>query len=303
MSQTHPPVINAVVLGGNGAMGSLFCAMLAGERIVTTAIDVSPNPSARRHDVEYVSADVRALSAEARRALAGADWVIAALPEAVLLESWESIIGALKADALFVDTLSVKLLLMNAMADRLPARIEVVSINPMFAPSLGFKGQSVAVIEVRRAGHADHFLRLLQKWGAGLQTLSAEQHDRYAALLQSATHAAILAFGLALHRLNYDMEAVLPIMTPPHRAMLSLLARILSASPEVYWDIQSQNPYASEARQALGAGLRDLSRTIDDGDLAGFHRLQDELRGLYGTDRLEEFSRLSARILKSRDVE
>lgn len=301
MSQAHPPMINAVVLGGNGAMGSLFCAMFAGERIVVTAIDVAPVPAARRHDVEFVSADARALSEEARRALAGADWVIAALPETVLLESWEAIVGLLKPGALFVDTLSVKLPLMNAMAGRLPSGIEVVSINPMFAPSLGFKGQCVAVIEVRRAGHAEHFLRLLQKWGASLQFLSAERHDRYAAMLQSATHAAILAFGLALQRLQYDVEAVLPIMTPPHRAMLSLLARILSASPEVYWDIQSQNPYAAEARQALADGLRALTEAVDGGDQARFRRLLTDLQGMFGPERLAEFNQQCARMFKPDD--
>lgn len=297
MSRARAPVINAVILGGNGAIGSLFCSMLAGERIAATAIDVSPAPTAGRQDIGYVSADVRAMSAEARRALAAADWVIAALPEAVLLETWETILGNLKQDALFVDTLSVKLPFMNAVAGRLPARIEVVSINPMFAPALGFEGQSVAVVEVRRAGHADHFLELLQKWGASLQMLSAEQHDRYAALLQTVTHAAILAFGLALRRLDYDLETVLPVMTPPHRAMLALLARILSASPEVYWDIQVQNPCAPEARQALESGLQELSRLIDGGDQRGFLRLLDELRDLFGAKQLDNFNRHSTSML------
>jgi prephenate dehydrogenase len=297
MSRARAPVINAVILGGNGAIGSLFCSMLAGERIAATAIDVSPAPTAGRQDIGYVSADVRAMSAEARRALAAADWVIAALPEAVLLETWETILGNLKQDALFVDTLSVKLPFMNAVAGRLPARIEVVSINPMFAPALGFQGQSVAVVEVRRAGHADHFLELLQKWGASLQMLSAEQHDRYAALLQTVTHAAILAFGLALRRLDYDLETVLPVMTPPHRAMLALLARILSASPEVYWDIQVQNPCAPEARQALESGLQELSRLIDGGDQRGFLRLLDELRDLFGAKQLDNFNRHSTSML------
>jgi prephenate dehydrogenase len=127
--------------------------------------------------------------------------------------------------------------------------------------------------------------------------LSAEQHDRYAALLQTVTHAAILAFGLALRRLDYDLETVLPVMTPPHRALLALLARILSASPEVYWDIQVQNPCAPEARQALESGLQELSRLIDGGDQRGFLRLLDELRDLFGAKQLDNFNRHSTSML------
>jgi prephenate dehydrogenase len=301
MSLVRPTAINAVILGGNGAIGALLCERFAGERIDTTAIDVVPVPPMRHHNVGFVSADVRDLPAEAHHALAEADWVVAALPETVLLETWESIVGLLKPGALFVDTLSVKLPLISAMTGCVPPSVEMISINPMFAPSLGFKGQSVAVVEVRRAAHADHFLRLLREWGASLQYLSAEWHDRYAAVLQSATHAAILAFGLALHRLQYDAEAVLPIMTPPHRAMLSLLARILNASPEVYWDIQAQNPYAPEARQALVDGLRVLTEAVEGGDQARFRRLLADLQGMFGPERLAEFNRNCARMFKLDD--
>lgn len=292
------PAIKAVILGGNGAMGALFCASFAGAGIAVTAVDLAPAPAARQADTAYIAADVRALPEDAGRALAAADWVVAALPEGVLLETWPDIVALLKPGTLFVDTLSVKLPLIDAMAGRLPASIEALSINPMFAPALGFAGQNVAVVELRRAGHADQFLGLLQQWGARLQRLDAAQHDRYAAMLQSATHAAILAFGLALRRLGYEPEGVQPIMTPPHRALLALLARMLKASPEVYWDIQAMNPYAGEARQALADGLHELTIAIEGGDPARFRHLLAGLQDLLGAERLAELNEHSARMLR-----
>ncbi|MBK8161616.1 MAG: prephenate dehydrogenase [Gammaproteobacteria bacterium] len=301
MNKPHLPAISAVVLGGNGALGSLFCAKFAGGGIATTSIDVAPAPSSRLRNVACIVSDVRTLSEEAKRVLSGADWVVAALPEGVLLETWQAIVSLMKQGALFADTLSVKLPLATAMAGRMPRTIEQLSINPMFAPSLDFVNQSVAVVEASRGVHADRFLRLMQQWGATLHMLSAEQHDRCAAALQTATHAAILAFGLAMRRLDYDVEAMLPVMTPPHRALLSLLARILSASPEVYWDIQTHNTFAADARQSLAEGLRELTAAIEGGDQDRFRRLLADLQAMLGKERLAELNEYSTRMFRCGD--
>ena len=295
MSPPSSPVIHAVVLGGNGAVGALFASVLAEAGVAVTAIDVF-TPAAQRPGVSFIRSDAADLSDEARRTVAAADWVVVALPEAVTLAAWESVTGLQPPDALFVDTLSVKLPLIGAMAGRINPSLEVISINPMFAPSLGFKGQSVAVVEVRRGRHAERFLQLLEDQGAALRFLDAELHDRYAPITQAATHAAILAFGLALRRLEYDLPAVRPIMPPPHRALLALLARVLSASPEVYRDIQSVNPHAPAARQALADGLRELEQVVESRDPVRFQRLFADLQEMFGGEARAEFARLCARM-------
>ncbi len=281
-------------------MGTLICRMLVADGIHVTAIDTATAPAARPEGVEYLRADAGSLTADAQGVLAAADWAIVTLPESVALSAWPSIVGHLRPGTLFVDTLSVKKPLIEAMSGRMPP-LEAVSINPMFAPSLGFRGQGVAVIELNPGRHAGAFLETLRAWGATLAVMSADDHDRYAALLQAGTHAAILAFGLSLQRLHHDLSAITPIMTPPHRAMLALVARIAHANPAVYWDIQSQNPYAAEARGALLSGITELSRLVDEGDEPGFHRLLAELRDLFGTERLEEFNRYCARMFEARD--
>lgn len=278
-------------------MGALFCRKFSDEGIRTTAIDVSAAPEIQQRGVNYLRSDVTNFTKDAQAALVKADWVIATLPESVLLDAWIHIVNAQKPGSLFVDTMSVKIPLLDAMANQIPP-IEQISINPMFSPSLGFHGQNVAVIEINRGQHADFFLAMLEAWGARLCFLTADEHDRHAAMLQSATHAAILAFAMSLQRFHYDLSAMLPIMTPPHRAMLALLARILSASPEVYWDIQSKNPYAGEAREALKTAIAELSRLVEGDDQAEFHRLLGSLKDLFGAEQLDGFSRYCAEMFK-----
>jgi len=69
---------------------------------------------------------------------------------------------------------------------------------------------------------------------------------------------------------------------PPHTALLSLLARIASGAPEVYWDVQAANPYAPAARRALSRGVSQLTDVVDDGTCAEFGDLLDRLCRVFG---------------------
>jgi len=296
------PITHAVVLGGNGAVGSLFCAQLAPILKTVTSIDIQSQANACAGNVQYIHSDVSSPNEEMLDVLANADLIILALPEELTFSIWPNLVTKLSPNSLVVDTLSIKNIFVNTVLDN-PPPDEYISINPMFAPSLGFAGQNVAVIEISAGLRAQAFLSLLKSWGCHLSFLSADEHDRYAAMLQAATHAAILAFGITLKKLNYDLSTALPIMPPPHRAMLAMLARILNASPEVYWDIQAGNSYAPEARQTLAIGIEELSMLFDGENREGFVELLNSMRALFGTKQLEDFNRHCVAMFKATHVE
>ncbi|MGD8854515.1 MAG: prephenate dehydrogenase/arogenate dehydrogenase family protein [Gammaproteobacteria bacterium] len=292
-------ISSAVVLGGNGAMGSLFCTQLARDIDHVTAIDSDTASPLRTDNVVSLYADACNLSGEAKAALADADLVIMALPEHVASSALGGITSSLRPKALLVDTLSVKTHIVKAIGDIRPSG-ESLSINPMFAPSLGFAGQSTAVIILDRGPLASRFLELMESWGCQLVFLTAEEHDRMTAMLQTITHAAILTFGMALHKLDYDLVAVEPLMPPPHRTMLALVARILNADPEVYWDIQSSNPFAAGARAALEDGVRELCQVVDRENRADFRHIVDTLHSLFGEESLQIFQEYCGRMFQLR---
>jgi len=159
---------------------------------------------------------------------------------------------------------------------------EALSLNPMFAPSLGFEGHPVASVVVRDGRRGRALLDQIEQWGARVVTVTADQHDRLAAAAQALTHAAVIAFGAALTELDVDIADLDRIAPPPHTALLSLLARIASGAPEVYWDVQAANPYAPAARRALSRGVSQLADVVDDGDPAAFGDLLDRLCGVFG---------------------
>lgn len=278
-------------------MGSLFCAQLTREVDHVISIDLQSAPPFETESVVSLHSDACDLTHEAQTALADADLVILALPGNVALNSLAGITSILRRKALLVDTLSVKIPFVNAIENTKTPK-EIISINPMFAPSLGFAGQSTAVIPMERGPLANIFLEFIEAWGCRLVFLTAEEHDRLTAMLQTITHAAILTFGMSLHKLGYDLSRVEPLIPPPHRAMLALVARILSADAEVYWDIQLSNPFAAEARECLLDSVKQLSEAVDIGNQHDFLSIIDTLRAVVGPTHLPQFSQYCAHMFE-----
>jgi len=274
---------SVVVLGGNGAMGSLLCNNLADQAESVTAVDLAEQSQPGAGATAYLQADVLALDAEAKRLLSAADVVILALPESVAIEAVRAVRSAMRDDALLVDTLSVKSQVVDLMRE-FPPPLETLSINPMFGPSAGFGGQNVIAVKVAAGPRAERFIEILQSWGCRVVFRTAEEHDRAMAALQTATHAAILSFGMALENLDYDVSALSDMSSPPHRVMLALLARILGGEPEVYWDIQAHNSFAMGARDAVRQSTQDLSDIVASGGEAEFRARLDRLREMLGPD-------------------
>jgi len=249
---------NVVVIGG-GAVGRLFIAALADAGSAVTVVDRTAAPH-----VQLVL-DACTPSPALDAALATADGALLALPEQAALDALPHLLAALPAGALLADTLSVKTPFVQA-ALAAGAPVELCSLNPMFAPSLGFAGRAVLAVEPTSGPRSRALLALLRERTHVVTVPDAQAHDRATAALQVATHAGVLAFGLALAQLDADLEVLLPAAPPPFLALLALLARIADGAPETYADIQRANPFAATARGALSDALQQLDAAARDVD-------------------------------------
>ncbi|MEU6084101.1 prephenate dehydrogenase/arogenate dehydrogenase family protein [Streptomyces sp. NPDC047108] len=281
-----------VLAGGSGAVGGLFTGLLTGAGIDVCVVD--PAPPAAGAVVRHLPGDVTAPDEALRAELAATDLLLLAVPEEAALEAVRATAGSLRPGALLADTLSVKTRIAAAVADRAAGR-EAVGLNPMFAPSLGLDGRPVAAVVLRDGPLVTELLALVTGNGGRVVRVGAERHDRLAAASQALTHATVLAFGHALAGLDVDIEELAALAPPPHAALLALLARIASGTPEVYWDIQSANPYAGRAREALASGAARLEDITRDGDEKAFAHFLHELSGGLG-DRLPHYRDLCAEL-------
>jgi len=263
------------VVGAAGAVGRLCTGLLesAGARVTRVDLAAPAGP-------EWLAGDVRAPDAALAGALSSCDIVVCAVPEPVLLAAVGPVGALLPGGALFVDTTSVKSRVVPAIAAAVGG--PAVSLNPMFAPSLGFAGRAVAAVPVRPGPPVELLAALLTTAGARVVRLDAAAHDRLTAVSQAATHAAVLAFGLAAAGSGVAVADLLALAPPPHRALLALLARIVAGAPETYWDIQEANPYAPAARAAVRAGVDQLDALAGLDPRAGFDGFAVAVAGLRG---------------------
>jgi 4-amino-4-deoxyprephenate dehydrogenase len=292
----------SLVIGG-GAVGTLFAGLLSGSghRVEVISLPPVPSPAVPHGDgVRFIVGDITDPGPELAARIGKADMVVLAVPEQAALTALDSVAAAMADGALLVDTLSVKSRIVPAIGAAGP-HLEAVSLNPMFAPSLGFAGRPVAVVAIREGPRSRHLLGLIGEWGGRVVPVAADEHDRLAAAVQALPHAAVLAFGLALASLRVDIAELGPIAPPPHRMMLALLARIAGGSPEVYWDVQSANPMGSPARAGLAEALRQLTGLVDRRDQAGFDAALERVRGFLGAE-LGNYQNACAQAFTSMDV-
>lgn len=280
-SATNPhPGPRVVVVGGAGAVGRLLIGAIdrhgaeQGSAAAVTVLDPGADDPESRIDVMV---DAEALTG----ALTDADVVVLAVPESVAHAIGPVVLAATGSEAVVVDTLSVKdrwFRLVTGTSER-PS---VLAINPMFAPSLGFAGRPVAVVELPSPAGGDDrwsnwFMGVLAATGCGLVPVKANDHDRLTAGLQVATHAAVLAFGATMVELGLDMDQVGRLAPPPHLTMLALLARLVSGEPHVYHDIQYGHPLATETRAAMIAGLQRLEAAAAVTDPAAYRAFTEPM--------------------------
>ncbi|MFD0340957.1 prephenate dehydrogenase dimerization domain-containing protein [Streptomyces sp. NPDC127117] len=272
----------AVVAGGSGAIGQMFTAVLAESGVSVCVVDPHP-PGSMQPGVRWVDGDIRAPGDGVSAEISGADLLLLAVPEPVAVAAVPALMDLLPEGALLADTPSVKGRMATAVRgfrDR-----QAVSLNPMFAPAPGMRGRPVVSVMFHHGHLVDDLLALIEAFGGRVVRMDASRHDRSAAVSQALTHATVLAFGHALHTLDADMDELVAVAPPPHAALSAMPGRVTSGVSEVYWDIQSGNPLASDAHEALARGLDHLRDVVGSGSGADFERLSRDVTSVLGEQR------------------
>jgi prephenate dehydrogenase len=295
-------VPRGLVIGGSAAGGALARLLLNSGyhvEVVDTAADLAVRHLPPGDGVRFAYGDITATDPALTARIGRASTVVLAVPEQVALTALDGVVAAMADGALLVDTLPVKSRFVSAAQDAAP-HLEMVSVNPMFTPSLGAAGRPIAVVVVHDGPRVRDLLSMISGWGCRVVPLTAVEHDRATAAVQVLPHAAVLAFGMALEGLGADAAALEALAPQPYRALLALLARIISGGPEAYWDVQSANPAGAQARDQLADALRQLADTVESDDHAGFDAALQRLRGFLGPG-LGHYREICARVFVTVD--
>jgi 4-amino-4-deoxyprephenate dehydrogenase len=271
--------VRRCVVVGHGAVGRLFASLLVAEGARVCAVDLKPADGGER-GIRVLACDIAHPTDDVRAEMAAADLVFMAVPEPAALTAIETLATVLRPDCVLAHTLSVQATAATAIRRHRPAR-PAVGLNPLFAPELGLAGRSVAAVVLCDGPGVRELLTTIETCGGRIAYLEPEEHDQRAAVTQALTHAAVLAFGLAVIDLGASPEASAGDAPPPHEVLLALLARISAGTPEVYFDVQAGNPAAGRARSALATAVRTLEEATRSQE--EFAALLHRVRGMFGT--------------------
>lgn len=265
------PHRHAVVVGILGSIGQLLAKQLSIAGYSVTGIDIAvDDQSAQPHTV--IQGDVLRPGNEIKQRLGDAQILVLALAQNVLSEALPQLLPSLRSDCLIVDTLSIKSEFADFVAT-LDVAQPMVGINPMFSGDLDPAGRPVAVVTYRD-GDGDAVARLvewLHSWPANVFQMTASEHDRTMAYLQTLGHALVMGMGLTLAESAAPLENLFELAPPPFKVMLALLARMTKNHPDVYWEIQSNNPYSQEIRSRMLAQLGKLDDRVNSGSRLDYH--------------------------------
>lgn len=179
--------------------------------------------------------------------------VIIAVPLQGLTDSLLEVGPHLGAGQVVIDVCSVKEEPARLMQELLPQDVEIIACHPMFGPASaanGIAGLQVVFCPLRGKTWR-RIAAILRKLHLTVSVMTAEEHDRHAALSQGLMH-------LIAH-------AILPLGEPPavrtrsHDLLCEAIKMVAYDSPEVFETITKGNRYIAEVRSKLIRGLGGVS--------------------------------------------
>ncbi|ELZ12605.1 prephenate dehydrogenase [Halovivax asiaticus JCM 14624] len=222
-----------VLVVGAGAMGRWIADVLDADVAVADVDEAVARKTAAAVDAQVVPLDPATGTGEADGDADGPsaefDVVCLAVPMALVEEAVAT--HANRARGAIVDVTGVMEPALEAMAEHAPD-LEHCSLHPLFAPERA--PGSVAVVTEGRGPLTDGILADLEAAGNDLVETTAAEHDAAMESVQAATHAAVLAFGLAAERVPSTFE------TPVYAALREQVERLTGGTPRVYADIQAR---------------------------------------------------------------
>lgn len=272
MQHSKRPIIG--IIGGRGQLGS-WCA-----RVFSSSCSA------------VLIAD-RGTQLSNSEVVAQADIVVVSVPIGNTEEVLREIQPALRENQLVVDVTSVKTPFTPIME---ASRAEVLSVHPMFAPTLTSSPEQTCIVcPVRRGALATFFEDVLSAAGLQRVEMSAESHDRMMAVVQGLTHFQAIAAAHCMATLGFDPAESWQVASPVYRLRLAMIGRILAQNPRLYAEIQIFNPFVRDVLQTLSRSQETFVRFVEAKDVDGFVREFERVRevlGSFSQQALEETSRL-----------
>lgn len=242
----------AFIFGGCGGFGKAFTRELRASGITVITSDRIPGAE--------VEGEISNDPEPFLEPLNQADLVLLCLPENAACEVLSALDGLIR-DKLIVDICSVKAVI-AARAESSCVACEYVSFHPMFGPERDFAGSNGVFMPIREGRRGTALKALLKSWDVNVIDCDVSTHDRVTSLVQVATHALLATFANLRAQYDVPQDLVQAFATPVFAELDRVSQGMVAENPDLYHNIQTANPWGSEARDKLTDALHETLATM-----------------------------------------
>ncbi len=283
-TSSSKPVIG--IIGGRGKMGEYFAKLF----------------TETGHKV-FVSDHRTKLTNE--QLIKKSDIIIISVPIGKTADVIKKIVHLIKPHQTLTDFTSLKVFPLKEMEK---ANGDVFGLHPMFSHTNSLPGQTIIACfpkgRKKAASPGFQYLnKLFTQKGAKIIEISPEKHDQIMAIVQALVHFSDIAFGKTLQELKIPLKEYLAFAGPASELKLAFVARLLAQDPDLYAQIQLQNPYAEPILSSYQKRLQELLVINTQHDEKKFHQYFQKAAShlkSYTTEALQDTNSVIFSLLQNR---
>jgi chorismate mutase/prephenate dehydrogenase len=195
-------------------------------------------------------------------------------------------LGTRKRSGLIFDIGSLKSPFMAKLKELATHGSRITSIHPMFGPDTELlSGRHVLFLDTGCPEATTEAIQLFASTMAARIRMDIDEHDRLMAYVLGLSHALNIAFFTALAESGETVPKLADISSTTFDSQLAVAGRVAEESPQLYFSIQSQNPYGLAVIEELQAAVGRIAAIIRDRDEPAFVNLMEQGRNYLASRR------------------
>ncbi|MBN2096700.1 prephenate dehydratase [Candidatus Peregrinibacteria bacterium] len=188
-----------------------------------------------------------------------ADVVVVSVP----IDKTQSVIDVItphvRPSALLMDLTSLKVFPMEAMKK---TRASYLGCHPIFGPTNPIEGQLVVLCPGCGRKWFKWLKDLLVKNKVIVKTLTSQKHDQLMAYVQVLTHFSDIALADTLRKSKIPIREMVTVQSPVYRLELDMMGRILHQDPQLYANIEMDNPLSTQVLEDFIDSCQKLKEIV-----------------------------------------
>jgi chorismate mutase/prephenate dehydrogenase len=229
---------NILVIGGAGNMGRWMCDYFSSRGHDVSVFDIKNN------DTDILSASIKA------------DVIVISSPIETIAEIADRVLSS-KTKALIFDIASIKSPFLELFQNEAKKGVSICSVHPMFGPGVnGIIAKNVILCDCGNTSAVDEAEKLFE--GANITKMDLEKHDELMAYVLGLSHALNITFNLTLMKSNIAFDVLSGVSSTTFKAQSELSIDVAYDNADLYYTIQTANPYNTMAISHLKSSIDEL---------------------------------------------